>query len=89
MGVAFRPLLGDLKDLIEPLKKRDEPITKEVQRIILTLGVLAIFGFITIYPLSYVVDWTSAKEYLNTCITPVIGIVGIVIGYFFGTKSKS
>ncbi len=64
---------------------------RDVVRLIVTCGLLCILGYLvvfaTIESASYPSHWAQTKELLQILLPALTGIIGTVIGFYFGTVS--
>lgn len=62
-------------------------------RLVVTCGLLGILGYLvvfaTIESASYPAHWSQAKEMLQIILPALTGIIGTVIGFYFGTAAVS
>jgi len=62
-------------------------------RLIVTVGLLAILAFVVIWACfetsSWPDHWNQTKEMLQIVLPALIGLIGSVIGFYFGTSSRS
>lgn len=70
-----------------PEKQRD------LVRLIVASGLLLILGYLIVFATveasSYPAHWTQTKELLQIILPAVTGILGTVIGFYFGTTALS
>lgn len=80
-----------------PADTTGKPYSPERQRdwvrLIVTCGLLLTFGYIvvwaTIESASYPAHWQQTKEMLQIILPALTGIIGTVIGFYFGTAAAS
>ncbi len=80
-----------------PANTAASPYSPERQRdwvrLIVTCGLLVILGYVVIFATvesaSYPAHWAQAKEMLQIVLPALIGIIGTVIGFYFGTAASS
>lgn len=62
-------------------------------RLIVTCGFLLILGYIVVFATveatSYPAHWQQTKELLQILLPALTGIIGTVIGFYFGTQASS
>jgi hypothetical protein len=60
---------------------------------VVTLGLLAIFGWVVVWAsiesASWANHWTQTKEMLNQILPAITGLIGSVIGFYFGSNTNS
>lgn len=74
---------------------KPRPYSSERQRdwvrLIVTCGMLIILGYVivfaTVESTSWPSHWTQAKEMLQIILPALTGIIGTVIGFYFGTAA--
>ena len=77
------------------IKPRSKTYSPERQhdyvRLILTCGLLLILGYLVVFATvesaSYPAHWTQTKEMLQIILPALTGIIGTVIGFYFGTAA--
>ena len=80
---------------VAPAPLPNRPYSPEKQRdyvrLIVTCGLLLILGYLvvwaTIESASWPAHWAQTKEMLQIILPAVIGIIGTVIGFYFGTAA--
>lgn len=78
-----------------PLEAQDKAYSPEQQRdrvrLVVAVGLLAILSYVVIFSTveaaSYPTHWTQTKEMLQIILPALIGIIGTVIGFYFGTTA--
>lgn len=72
----------------------DKPYSQERRRdtvrVIVTCGLLAILGYLVVFSTiesasNYPTHWAQTKEMLQILLPALTGIIGTVIGFYFGT----
>ena len=62
-------------------------------RLTVTLGLLAIFGYLVVFAsiesASWPAHWQQAKEMLQIILPAITGIIGTVIGFYFGSAATA
>ncbi len=74
----------------------EEPYSGEKQRdyvrLTVTVGLLAIFGYLVVFAsvesTSWPVHWQQTKEMLQIILPAITGIIGTVIGFYFGSTTN-
>ena len=90
----LRPLSTSRHDQI---RAGEKPYSAEKQRdyvrLTVTVGLLAIFGYLVIFAsvesASWPAHWAQAKEMLQIILPAITGIIGTVIGFYFGTTATA
>lgn len=80
-----------------PLKPQPKSYSPERQRdyvrLVVTCGLLLILGYLVIWATvesaSYPVHWQQTKEMLQILLPALTGIIGTVIGFYFGTAASN
>lgn len=66
---------------------------RDLVRLIVASGLLLILGYLIVFATveasSYPAHWTQTKELLQIILPAVTGILGTVIGFYFGTTALS
>ena len=80
-----KPPLGAEDKVYSPERQRDRV------RLVVAVGLLAILGYLVIFATmeaaSYPAHWTQTKEMLQILLPAVTGIIGTVIGFYFGSAA--
>lgn len=89
----------DFDWISEPLFERPIPesghlihLRQERIRGILALSLTGIFGLVLILPFILILipgSWDNAKEWLQTALPAVTGLLGAVMGFYFGQRSNN
>lgn len=74
-----------------------EPYSPERQhdyvRLTVTVGLLAIFGYLVVFAsiesASWPAHWQQTKEMLQIILPAITGIIGTVIGFYFGSAAAN
>ena len=73
--------------LYSPERQRD------YVRLTVTVGLLAIFGYLVVFATfesaSWPQHWQQAKEMLQIILPAITGIIGTVIGFYFGSANRN
>ena len=80
-----------------PSRTEETPYSGERQRdyvrLTVTVGLLLIFGYLVVFAsiqsASWPQHWQQAKEMLQIILPAITGIIGTVIGFYFGTAAAS
>ena len=75
----------------------EKPYSSEKQhdyvRLTVTVGLLAIFGYLVVFAsvesTSWPSHWQQAKEMLQIILPAITGIIGTVIGFYFGSAAAA
>ncbi len=78
-------------------KPEQKPYSPERQRdyvrLSVTVGLLAIFGYLVVFAsiesASWPAHWQQTKEMLQIILPAITGIIGTVIGFYFGSAAVS
>lgn len=66
---------------------------RDLVRLLLTCGLLLILGYLVVFATvesaSYPSHWSQTKEMLQIILPAVTGIIGTVIGFYFGTTAAA
>ncbi len=83
--VALRPEKDLEKKPYSPEKQRD------YVRLTVTIGLLVIFGYLVVFAsvesASWPAHWGQTKEMLQIILPAITGIIGTVIGFYFGSTA--
>ena len=83
-AVSIKPE-NDLKPY-SPERQRD------YVRLVVACGLLLILGYVVIFATveasSYPQHWTQTKEMLQIILPALTGVIGTVIGFYFGTTTR-
>ena len=74
----------------------EKPYSSEKQhdyvRLTVTVGLLAIFGYLVVFAsiesTSWPAHWQQTKEMLQIILPAITGIIGTVIGFYFGSAAN-
>ena len=77
-------------------KPEQKPYSPEKQhdyvRLTVTLGLLIIFGYLVVFASvessSWPAHWQQTKEMLQIILPAITGIIGTVIGFYFGSAAR-
>ncbi|HLI77191.1 MAG TPA: hypothetical protein VKV02_09615 [Acidobacteriaceae bacterium] len=90
-SAAARMHTAPLEDL--PAKPYSPERQRDWVRLIVTCGLLLILGYLVVFATvestSYPVHWAQTKEMLQIILPALTGIIGTVIGFYFGTAAAS
>lgn len=79
------PLKGAVARAYSPEKQRD------LVRLIVASGLIFILGYVVVFATveasSYPVHWSQTKEMLQIILPALTGVIGTVIGFYFGTTA--
>ena len=75
----------------------EQPYSGEKQRdyvrLTVTVGLLAIFGYLVVFAsiesTSWPAHWQQTKEMLQIILPAITGIIGTVIGFYFGSATAA
>jgi hypothetical protein len=75
------------------LDKYDQPRAWDQVRKYVTLGLLAMLGWVVLWAsfesASWPNHWAQTKEMLQTILPAITGLLGSVIGFYFGSNANS
>lgn len=86
-----------VEDRPVPLRAEDKAYSPERQhdlvRLVVAVGLLTILGYVVVFSTleaaSYPAHWSQTKEMLQIILPALIGIIGTVIGFYFGTTTSN
>ncbi len=82
---------GPLDDL--PARPYSPERQRDWVRLIVTCGLLLILGYLVVFATvesaSYPAHWSQTKEMLQILLPALTGIIGTVIGFYFGTAAAN
>jgi hypothetical protein len=71
----------------------NQPKQWDFVRMMVTLGLLAMFGWVIVWACiessSWPNHWAQTKEMLNLILPAITGLIGSVIGFYFGSNTNS
>lgn len=86
-AVQFHPEDNPEQRPYSPEKQRD------YVRLTVTVGLLLIFGYLVVFAsiesTSWPTHWQQTKEMLQIILPAITGIIGTVIGFYFGSAAAS
>lgn len=89
-GVAGEPTSGEPRAQFQPYIRERQ---LDYVRLIVTVGLLLIFGFVVVWSCiessSWSEHWQQTKEMVNLILPSLTGLIGSVIGFYFGSGVNS
>jgi hypothetical protein len=71
----------------------NQPKQWDFVRMMVTLGLLAMFGWVIVWAsvesASWANHWAQTKEMLNLILPAITGLIGSVIGFYFGSNTNN
>jgi hypothetical protein len=79
--------LGAGDKIYSPERQRDRV------RLVVAVGLLTILGYVVVFSTfeasSYPAHWSQTKEMLQIILPALTGVIGTVIGFYFGTSTAN
>ncbi|MGI4827781.1 MAG: hypothetical protein ACRYFU_06275 [Janthinobacterium lividum] len=92
-GVRRPALIAPRMEDVPAQKPYSPEKQRDYVRLTVTVGLLAIFGYLVVFAsiesTSWPAHWQQTKEMLQIILPAITGIIGTVIGFYFGSATAA